>query len=57
MRLDGSLLCVVLSPTSIYSFTMSEAKFNKAVEIIQSLPADGPIKPTSDDQLYVCRLL
>lgn len=32
---------------------MSEAKFNKAVEIIQNLPADGPVKPTSDDQLYV----
>ncbi|KAF8199707.1 acyl-CoA-binding protein [Pholiota molesta] len=31
---------------------MSEAKFNKAVEIIQNLPKDGPIKPTSDDQLY-----
>lgn len=34
---------------------MSEAKFNKAVEIIQALPADGAIKPTSDDQLYVRR--
>ena len=32
---------------------MSEAKFNKAAEIIQSLPKDGPIKPTQDDQLYV----
>ncbi|GBE87850.1 Putative acyl-CoA-binding [Sparassis crispa] len=31
---------------------MSEAKFNKAVEIIQSLPKDGPVKPTQDDQLY-----
>ncbi|KAI0091023.1 acyl-CoA-binding protein [Irpex rosettiformis] len=31
---------------------MSEAKFNKAAEIIQSLPKDGPIKPTQDDQLY-----
>lgn len=32
---------------------MSESKFNKAVEIIGNLPSDGPIKPTSDDQLYV----
>jgi hypothetical protein len=32
---------------------MSEAKFNKAVAIIQSLPKDGPIRPSQDDQLYV----
>ena len=32
---------------------MSESKFNKAVEIIGSLPKEGPIKPTQDDQLYV----
>ena len=32
---------------------MSEAKFNKAVAIVQSLPKDGPIRPTQDDQLYV----
>ncbi|KAI0076012.1 Acbp from Moniliophthora Perniciosa [Panus rudis PR-1116 ss-1] len=31
---------------------MSKAKFDKAVEIVQSLPKDGPIKPTQDDQLY-----
>ncbi|KAI0783967.1 acyl-CoA-binding protein [Irpex lacteus] len=31
---------------------MSEAKFNKAAEIIQSLPKDGPIKPSQDDQLF-----
>ncbi|KAL1739013.1 acyl-CoA-binding protein [Schizophyllum fasciatum] len=31
---------------------MSESKFNKAVEIIGSLPKEGPIKPTQDDQLY-----
>lgn len=57
MRLDGSpSRCpIVLSTPSIYPFTMSEAKFNKAVEIIQALPADGAIKPTSDDQLYVRR--
>lgn len=32
---------------------MSKAKFEKAAQIIQSLPKDGPIKPTTDDQLYV----
>jgi hypothetical protein len=32
---------------------MSEAKFNKAVAIIQSLPKNGPIQPSTDDQLYV----
>ncbi|KAJ3552310.1 hypothetical protein NM688_g4216 [Phlebia brevispora] len=31
---------------------MSEAKFKKAVEIVQGLPKDGPVKPTQDDQLY-----
>nr|3FP5_A Chain A, Acyl-CoA Binding Protein [Moniliophthora perniciosa] len=31
---------------------MSKAKFDKAVEIVQSLPKDGPIKPTQDEQLY-----
>lgn len=30
---------------------MSETKFNKAVAIVQSLPKDGPIKPTQDQQL------
>ena len=33
---------------------MSEAQFKKAVEIVGSLPKDGPVKPTTDDQLYVC---
>jgi hypothetical protein len=32
---------------------MSQAKFEKAVAIIQALPKDGPIKPTQDDQLVV----
>lgn len=32
---------------------MSQAKFDKAVSIVQSLPKDGPIKPSQDDQLYV----
>ncbi|KZW02893.1 Acbp from Moniliophthora Perniciosa [Exidia glandulosa HHB12029] len=30
---------------------MSETKFNKAVAIVQSLPKDGPVKPTQDQQL------
>ncbi|CAE6426649.1 unnamed protein product [Rhizoctonia solani] len=30
---------------------MSQAKFDKAVAIVQSLPKDGPVKPTQDDQL------
>ncbi len=33
--------------------TMSKGKFEKAVKIVQSLPKDGPIQPTQDDQLYV----
>ena len=38
--------------------TMSyEAKFQKAVEIVQGLPKDGPVKPTQDEQLYVRRSL
>ena len=32
---------------------MSEAKFNKAVAIVQSLPKNGPIQPSQDDQLFV----
>ena len=32
---------------------MSEAKFNKAVSIVQNLPKDGPMQPTIDDKLYV----
>ena len=32
---------------------MSEAKFLKAVEIVQNLPKDGPVKPSQDDQLFV----
>ncbi|VDC06850.1 unnamed protein product [Peniophora sp. CBMAI 1063] len=31
---------------------MSQGKFDKAVSIVQSLPKDGPIKPSQDDQLY-----
>ncbi|KIM40018.1 hypothetical protein M413DRAFT_446907 [Hebeloma cylindrosporum] len=31
---------------------MSESKFEKAVAIIQGLPKDGPVKPSTDDQLY-----
>lgn len=32
-----------------------EGKFAKAVEIVQGLPKDGPVKPTQDEQLYVRR--
>ncbi|KAJ7587393.1 acyl-CoA-binding protein [Mycena floridula] len=31
---------------------MTEAKFTKAVAIVQSLPKDGPIKPSTDEQLF-----
>ena len=31
----------------------SEAQFNKAVKIIQSLPKGGAVSPSQDDQLYV----
>ncbi|KAF8071853.1 acyl-CoA-binding protein [Lyophyllum atratum] len=31
---------------------MSQAKFDKAVAIIGSLPKDGKIKPSTDEQLY-----
>ncbi|KAH9856619.1 Acbp from Moniliophthora Perniciosa [Lenzites betulinus] len=30
---------------------MSQSKFDKAVAIVQSLPADGPIQPSQQDQL------
>ncbi|KAF8688908.1 Acyl CoA binding protein, partial [Rhizoctonia solani] len=32
---------------------MSQAKFDKAASVVQSLPKDGPIKPTQDDQLKI----
>lgn len=32
---------------------MSKSQFEKAVEIVQGLPKDGPIKPSQDDQLFV----
>ncbi|KDQ57061.1 hypothetical protein JAAARDRAFT_194244 [Jaapia argillacea MUCL 33604] len=31
---------------------MSQAKFDKAVTIVQGLPKDGPIKPSQSDQLF-----
>lgn len=39
----------------------AEAKFNKAVQIVGSLPKDGPVQPSQDDQLkfyglYVVRI-
>ncbi|CUA75958.1 hypothetical protein RSOLAG22IIIB_01961 [Rhizoctonia solani] len=30
---------------------MSQAKFDKAVSIVQNIPKEGPIKPTQDQQL------
>ncbi|CAE6519060.1 unnamed protein product [Rhizoctonia solani] len=30
---------------------MSQAKFDKAAAIVQSMPKDGPVKPTQDQQL------
>ena len=36
---------------------MSKAKFDKAVSIVQSLPKEGPIQPTQDEQLYVSGIL
>jgi hypothetical protein len=32
---------------------MTESQFKKAVEIVKSLPKDGPTQPTSEDQLFV----
>ena len=32
---------------------MSKAKFDKAVAIVQSLPKQGPIQPSQEEQLYV----
>ncbi|KXN88623.1 Acyl-CoA-binding protein [Leucoagaricus sp. SymC.cos] len=29
-----------------------QAKFDKAVSIVQNLPKDGPVQPTQDDQLF-----
>jgi len=29
-----------------------EAQFNAAVAIVKALPKDGPVQPTTDDQLY-----
>ncbi|KAF8896479.1 acyl CoA binding protein-domain-containing protein [Infundibulicybe gibba] len=41
------------NPTLISIADMTtEAKFLKAVAIVQGLPKDGPIKPSQDDQLY-----
>ncbi|KAF5327520.1 hypothetical protein D9619_004403 [Psilocybe cf. subviscida] len=31
---------------------MSQAKFDKAVAVVQALPKDGPVKPTQAEQLY-----
>lgn len=45
------LFRIVLLDTSI---TMSdEARFKKAVQIVNNLPKEGPIRPTQDEQLLV----
>ncbi|KAI0701892.1 acyl-CoA-binding protein [Cerioporus squamosus] len=31
---------------------MSKAKFDKAVSIVQSLPKEGPIQPSQEEQLF-----
>ncbi|PFH52940.1 hypothetical protein AMATHDRAFT_138882 [Amanita thiersii Skay4041] len=31
---------------------MSKGQFDKAVEIVQSLPTDGPVQPSTDDKLF-----
>jgi hypothetical protein len=31
----------------------NQAAFDKAVQIVKDLPADGPVKPSQDDQLAV----
>lgn len=36
---------------------MSDAQFQKAVEIVRSLPPDGEVKPTQDQQLEVSTAL
>jgi diazepam-binding inhibitor (GABA receptor modulating acyl-CoA-binding protein) len=30
-----------------------KAQFEKAVQIVKDLPADGPVKPSQDEQLQV----
>jgi hypothetical protein len=35
---------------------VSKAQFDKAVQIINGLPKDGPIRPTQDMQLQVSPL-
>lgn len=32
---------------------MSEAQFDKAVAIVQDLPKEGPIQPSTDEKLIV----
>jgi hypothetical protein len=36
---------------------MSEAQFNKAVEIVNSFPKDGPVKPNYDQKLVASMAL
>jgi len=35
------------------TLAMSQAQFDKAVQIVSKLPPDGPAKPSDDDRLYV----
>ncbi|KAL9714406.1 acyl-CoA-binding protein (ACBP)/diazepam binding inhibitor (DBI)/endozepine (EP) [Leucoagaricus gongylophorus] len=32
---------------------MSQAQFDKAAQIVTTLPSDGPVKPSDDDSLYL----
>lgn len=52
---DGRLpidLIVIIIRTTTSETTMSKGKFEKAVEIVRSLPKGGPIQPTQEDQLF-----
>ena len=42
------------NPTNVSTMSASKAQFDKAVAIVKALPADGPVKPSQDDQLAVC---
>ena len=36
---------------------MSQAQFDKAAQIVTTLPSDGLVKPSDDDSLYVSKRL
>lgn len=52
-RADLYLVSSSLSPLPRTAPAMSQTKFEKAVSIVQSLPKEGPIQPTQDEQLHV----